>query len=105
MTDDNTETTDSPEFKQPEDTEWFDVVSTPTEKEAYGPLMSPVRLDTREGEVVGERGDYVIRESDGNCYPISGDKFDEYYNKGTDEQTDDFMGCLKIAWEWYDECR
>lgn len=61
--------------------EWFTVESTPTVKEATGPLDERAEIDTREGAVVAEPGDYVIREDDGNLYPISAEKFDEYYRR------------------------
>lgn len=61
--------------------EWFDVRSTPTEKEARGPVEERVEIDTREGTIVAEPGDYVIRESDGSVYPIAPDKFGEYYEE------------------------
>jgi hypothetical protein len=64
-----------------DDTEWFDVVSTPTEKKARGPLSNEVAIQTREGEVVAEPGDYLIMEDDGNVYPIGPEKFDEYYRR------------------------
>jgi hypothetical protein len=64
-----------------DDTEWFDVVSTPTEKKAHGPLNNEVVIQTREGEVVAEPGDYLIMEDDGNVYPIGPEKFDEYYRR------------------------
>lgn len=60
-------------------TDWFPVRSTPTEKEARGPVDERTEIETREGTVVAEPGDYVIREPDGNLYPISADKFAEYY--------------------------
>jgi hypothetical protein len=60
-------------------TGWMTVRSTPTEKEARGPLNEREEIHTREGTVVAEPGDYVIRESDGNCYPISAEKFAEFY--------------------------
>lgn len=60
-------------------TEWFSVRSVPTEKEARGPVSERVEIDTREGTVVAEPGDYVMREEDGSLYPISGGKFGRYY--------------------------
>mgnify|MGYP006305751751 CR=1 FL=1 len=68
-------------------TEWIAVRSTPTVKEAR-PVYEREEIDTREGAVVAEPGDYVIREEDGNCYPIGPDKFREYYELWTPE-TDD----------------
>lgn len=61
--------------------EYFPVESTPTRKEARGPVEEPEEIATREGVVLAEEGDYVIREADGNEYPISPDKFEEYYNR------------------------
>lgn len=62
-------------------TEYFPVRSVPTEKEARGPLEEREEIDTREGTVVAEPGDYVLREADGNEYPISGEKFNNYYEE------------------------
>jgi hypothetical protein len=59
--------------------DWMDVRSVPTEKEARGPVTERVEIDTREGTVVAEPGDYVMRESDGSIYPIAGEKFQKYY--------------------------
>jgi hypothetical protein len=58
---------------------WIDVRSVPTEKEARGPVSDRVEIKTREGTVVAEPGDYIMRESDGSLYPISGKKFERYY--------------------------
>jgi hypothetical protein len=59
--------------------EWVEVRSVPTEKEARGPVEERVEIETREGVVVAEPGDYVMREEDGSLYPISGEKFQKYY--------------------------
>lgn len=59
--------------------EWISIRSVPTEKEARGPLEEREEIDTREGTVIAEPGDYVIREEDGNPYPISAEKFSRYY--------------------------
>jgi len=61
--------------------EWFPVESTPTVKEATGPLDQRQEIETREGTVFAEPGDYLIREDDGNVYPISDDKFGRYYRR------------------------
>jgi hypothetical protein len=67
------------------DSEWFSIRSVPTKKVARGPLDEREQINTREGVVVATAGDYVIKESDGNCYPISADKFSEYYEVIDDE--------------------
>ena len=64
-----------------EDRLWFTVRSTPTVKEALGPLEERREVDTREGTVVAEKGDFLIREADGNIYPIAAEKFLEYYER------------------------
>ena len=64
---------------------WFDVRSTPTEKEALGPLSNRKEIDTREGTVIAEPGDFLIREDDGNIYPIAAEKFLEYYEVVADD--------------------
>lgn len=94
MTDNNTETDDSTEeqtddYASAHDKEfdWFRVISTPTEKTAAGPVTEKLTVDTREGTVVAEPGDYLMLEEDGNVYPISGEKFGEYYEEQT--ETDD----------------
>lgn len=58
---------------------WVKVKSTPTVKKARGPIEQKVEIETREGTVVAEPGDYIIKEKDGNEYPISAEKFKEYY--------------------------
>lgn len=67
--------------------EWFDVESVPTRKRARGPIDERVEIDTREGTVVAEPGDFVMKEEDGSLYPISGEKFEKYYRRvgGADE--------------------
>jgi len=57
----------------------------PTEKEALGPLEERVQIDTREGTVWAEPGDYLMREEDGSLYPIAGEKFEQYYEVLDDE--------------------
>lgn len=59
--------------------DWFGIRSVPTEKEALGPLDEQREIHTREGVVIAAPGDYLIREDDGNVYPIGPDKFAEYY--------------------------
>lgn len=66
--------------------EWFDIRSIPTEKEARGPFTDTETIETIEGdfevddEYIDEHGGYyIIRESDGNQYPIAADKFGDYY--------------------------
>jgi len=65
--------------------DWFRVRSVPTEKLARGPVEEKVEIDTREGTVVAEPGDYVMKEEDGNPYPISAEKFEKYYEVLEDE--------------------
>jgi hypothetical protein len=65
--------------------EYFDIRSVPTAKEARGPLGESEEIETREGTVVADVGDFVVRESDGNEYPISPEKFSEYYEIVDDE--------------------
>ena len=59
--------------------DWIDVESIPTRKEARGPVTEREEIETREGTVVAEEGDYVMRESDGSVYPIAPEKLDQYY--------------------------
>lgn len=65
--------------------DWIDVRSVPTCKEARGPIDEREEIETREGTVVAEPGDYVMRESDGSVYPIAGEKFERYYERLDDE--------------------
>lgn len=65
--------------------DWFTVVSTPTTKRAHGPVDERQEIDTREGTVVAEPGDYIIEEEYGNRYPISGEKFEEYYRRPNED--------------------
>lgn len=59
--------------------EWFSIRSTPTEKEARGPVTIKIPIETREGVMMAKPGDYIIREEDGSEYPIAPEKFEEYY--------------------------
>lgn len=80
--------------------DWFDVRSVPTEKEARGPVTERVEIDTREGTVVAEPGDYVMREADGSVYPIAPEKFEEYYEVIEEQtETDD-----RETWDDCPEC-
>lgn len=74
---------------QPDPDDWMTVRSTPTEKEAFGPLDERRTITTREGTVVAEEGDYIIKVDDGNVYPISPDKFEEYYEVIGEEADED----------------
>lgn len=70
------------------DGDWELVESVPTKKRARGPVSERVTIETREGEVVAEPGDYIMREPDGSVYPISGDKFERYYQRVDPEDSD-----------------
>lgn len=59
--------------------DWVKVRSVPTVKQAKGPVKEKVEIETREGTVVAEPGDYIMKEEDGSIYPISAEKFEEYY--------------------------
>jgi hypothetical protein len=66
--------------------EWFDVRSVPTVKEARGPFTDTDTIETIEGrfevddEYIDRHGGYyLIREQDMNVYPIAADKFAEFY--------------------------
>lgn len=59
--------------------EWFDVRSVPTEKRAKGPIERRRAIETREGTIYAEPGDYVMQEEDGSIYPIAAEKFEQYY--------------------------
>jgi hypothetical protein len=61
-----------------DDRRWGVCRSTPTEK-LFRQVNERTEVDTREGTVVAEPGDYIIQEEDGNCYPISEEKMHEYY--------------------------
>lgn len=61
--------------------DWFRVVSVPTEKLAKGPVDEKHEIDTREGTLVAEPGDYIMKEEDGSVYPIAGEKFQQYYRE------------------------
>lgn len=66
---------------------WMEVRSTPTTKFARGPIEERVEIDTREGTVVAEPGDFVMLEEDGEKYPISAEKFEEYYEVTEDVES------------------
>lgn len=63
----------------PSEDKWKRVESIPTRKHAYGPVSDNVSIETREGTMTANPGDYIMRESDGNMYPIDPDKFKKYY--------------------------
>lgn len=94
---------------------WFPVESVPTEKKARGPVEERTEIDTREGTVIAEPGDYIIMEPDGNRYPIAAEKFEEYYRRIAPEDAAekprsdyDYTVPMKdegnaVAWEVYAE--
>lgn len=53
----------------------------PVEVDVHGPLRSHVEIHTREGTVVGEPGDYIIRGVAGEVYPIARDIFESTYER------------------------
>ena len=63
----------------PDHADWSVIESEPTRKLVRGPLPEAEEIETREGTVVADVGDYVVQERDGNCYPISAEKLEEYY--------------------------
>jgi hypothetical protein len=58
---------------------WSVIESEPTRKLVRGPITEAEEVHTREGTVTAEPGDYIVQERDGNCYPISAEKLEEYY--------------------------
>jgi hypothetical protein len=51
----------------------------PVEVDVHGPVDVPCEIKTREGTVVAEPGDYIIRGVEGEVYPIDADVFDQTY--------------------------
>jgi len=59
----------------------FRARKVPVEVDVHGPLQSNVEIHTREGTVVGEPGDYIIRGVAGEVYPIDADIFENTYER------------------------
>lgn len=52
----------------------------PVEVEVHGPIDTHKKINTREGTLVAEPGDYIIRGVEGEVYPIGADIFEQTYN-------------------------
>jgi hypothetical protein len=65
-------------------TEWTEVRKLPVEVDAKR-LQERREIETREGTVVGEPGDVLIRGVDGELYPSDRDIFAETYEVVGDE--------------------
>lgn len=63
----------------PED-EAFRARKRPVEVDVHGPVKERVEIDTREGTVIAEPGEYVIRGVEGEIYPIGADIFEATYD-------------------------
>jgi len=57
----------------------FRARKVPVEVDVHGPVNSRAEIHTREGTVVAEPGDYIIRGVEGEVYPIDADVFDQTY--------------------------
>jgi hypothetical protein len=57
----------------------FRARKVPVEVDVYGPVRSRCEIHTREGTVVAEPGDYIIRGVEGEVYPIDADVFEQTY--------------------------
>lgn len=57
----------------------FRVRKKPVEVDAVGPIEERVEIDTREGTIVAEPGDFVIRGVEGEIYPIGAEIFYSTY--------------------------
>lgn len=57
----------------------FNARKKPVEVEVFGPLNLWKTIETREGTLTAEPGDYIIRGVDGEVYPIDPDVFEETY--------------------------
>jgi hypothetical protein len=51
----------------------------PVKVDVHGPIDRRREIRTREGTVVAEPGDYIIRGVDGEVYPIGAEIFHETY--------------------------
>lgn len=60
---------------------WTFVRKKPVQVEAGGPIESSQVVETMEGTVKAERGDYIIRGVKGEKYPIQPDQFEELYER------------------------
>jgi len=44
-------------------------------------LVAPIKIKTREGEVVAEGGDYLMVDSEGYLYPIAEEELETVYDR------------------------
>lgn len=57
----------------------FTAKKKPVEVQVHGPVKDHYWIQTREGTIKAEPGDYIIRGVEGEVYPIGPEIFDETY--------------------------
>lgn len=60
---------------------WFSVRKAPVEVEARGPITEPDQIETPEGTMDADEGDYIIRGVEGEIYPVKPDIFTKTYQR------------------------
>ena len=61
--------------------EWFPVRKSPVEVEARGPVSQSEEIETEEGTMKAEAGDYIVRGVEGEVYPVKPDIFSKTYER------------------------
>ena len=61
--------------------EWFAVRKAPVEVEARGPISDPEQIETPEGTMDADAGDYIVRGVEGEVYPVKPDIFSKTYQR------------------------
>ena len=61
--------------------EWFPVRKSPVEVEARGPVSQSEEIETEEGTMKAEVGDYIVRGVEGEIYPVKPDIFSKTYER------------------------
>lgn len=67
--------------------EWFRVRKAPVEVEARGPISEPDQIETPEGTMKADEGDYIVRGVEGEIYPVKPDIFAKTYQRIGEDMT------------------
>lgn len=67
--------------------EWFPVRKAPVEVEARGPITEPDQIETPEGTMDADEGDYIVRGVEGEIYPVKPDIFAKTYQRIGEDMT------------------
>lgn len=60
---------------------WFQVRKSPVEVRAKGPIPKSTEIETPEGTLKADRGDYIVEGIEGEKYPIKPGIFSSTYDK------------------------